>query len=83
MQKLKKNFVLMLASLLVIIMTSCASKPKLKPVLPPKPERPVLNPPNSDDDLEWEKYYNKTIDELQYTITLWEYWGEFAESVIE
>ena len=37
----------------------------------------------SDDDLEWEKYYNKTIDELQYIITLWEYWGEFAESVIE
>ena len=83
MRKLKKNFVITLVMLLAVIMTGCVSKPKVKTVLPPKPERPVLNPPNSDDDLEWEKYYNKAIDGLQYTITLWEYWGEFAESVIE
>ena len=84
MQKLKKICVIMLVSLLLTTMTSCISKPKANKVLPPRPVRPELNPPeNDDDDYAWEVYYNQAIDSLGYTITLWEYWADVVENVSE
>lgn len=83
MQKLKKICVITLVILLTVIMTSCISKPKVNKVLPPRPVRPELNPPESDDDYEWEEYYNRSIDSLEYTITLWEYWADVVENVNE
>lgn len=80
MLKIKKICVIMLVILPSLIMTSCVSKPKNQRVLPPRPPRPSLNPPESDDDFEWEKYYNQAIDSLDYTITLWEYWADFVEN---
>jgi hypothetical protein len=63
-------------------MTSCVTIQEVKPILPPKPVRPELNPPESDDDFEWELYYNRSIDSLEYTITLWENWAEFVEKTL-
>lgn len=51
--------------------------------MPPRPVRPELNPPESDDDYEWEVYYNQAIDSLEYTITLWEYWADVVEGTTE
>ena len=83
MRKLKKICVIMLVSLLLTTMTSCISKPKVNKVMPPRPVRPELNPPESDDDYEWEVYYNQAIDSLEYTITLWEYWADVVEGTTE
>lgn len=84
MQKLKKICVIMLGILPILVMTSCVSKPKVNKVLPPRPVRPELNPPESDDDdYAWEVYYNHAIDSLEYTITLWEYWADVAEGTTE
>ena len=51
--------------------------------MPPRPVRPELNPPESDDDYAWEVYYNQAIDCLEYTITLWEYWADVVEGTTE
>ena len=51
--------------------------------MPPRPVRPELNPPESDDDYEWEVYYNQAIDCVAYTRTLWQYWADVVEGTTE
>lgn len=82
MQKLKKNCVILLVITLSLIMISCVSKPKTETVLPVRPQRKELNPPETDDDLEWEKYYNSTIAYYDGLVKDWENWADTVERIV-
>jgi hypothetical protein len=63
-------------TLLVVIMTGCASKPKAEIVLPPEPQREELPEVRTIEDLAY------TINYYEHLVQSWEAWADSVKKII-